>query len=115
MLVGVIALIVICYAFMCGLTYSKFESYYDDNGFYDSELGGFLSCLFWPLVSIVVFGMALGKSKFDSETSILTFKGRAERRRQSRLAEAQHRVEVAKLIEEENRILDKQLQSNRTR
>lgn len=113
MLVGVIALIVICYTFMCGLTYQKFESHYDKNGFRDSELGAFLSCLFWPIVSIIVFGMVLSKSKFDSETNILTFKGRTERRRQRELAEAQHRVEVAKLIEQENDILDRQLNGTR--
>lgn len=63
--------------------------------------------LFWPFMIPATIGLKLGGGM-----SAVAKPSRDETRRAKEIAEAEHRVAVAKLIEEENQILDSRLKEN---
>jgi hypothetical protein len=62
-----------------------------------------LSNVLWPIIVPIIIGHVLGGTKIPNKQT------RTDNRHERELAEAQHRIDMATLLAEENRILDNQL------
>ena len=96
------------YLAMTGVSYQVMASYGRRCGMFEPEPAAGLTCLAWPIIlPIVLAVMACRGDLF--KLKLPKREDKDLKRRQREIDEAQHRLQVAKLLEQENKILDRQL------
>jgi len=97
------------YLAMTGVSYQVMASYGRRCGMFEPEPAAGLTCLAWPVILPIVLAVMTCRGDLGLKFKLPKREDKDLKRRQREIAEAEHRLQVAKILEQENRILDRQL------
>lgn len=97
---------IFAYGFPLGITFKAVANRTDRPHRPFNTAGPTLAAISWPIILPAAVGVSTVKA-FDKTSRA----NKAERRRDDEIIEARHRVEIAKLKQQEDEILDRQLEA----